>query len=224
MSSCREIKPLLYLHRDGELSAVDAQRVAEHVTSCAACRAILEDLRAMDASMAPFRVEESAEAPPVGEVMHRVLAVRAVEHPQAAHPVMRFFLLGLRAAAAVLIVLFTVQQMRDMGKVAALETRLAMEGMKAPAAGARVIAAGREEELALRQVSRASDPTSFIGSGLASMFRQNEGMFEELAHRYPELATISLRDGLDNRERAILATEGKALRKDIDELLKKGER
>ncbi len=224
MSSCRKIRMLLYLHREGELSAGEAQRVAEHVTACAECMAILEDLRAMDASMVPVRTETPAELPAVGAVMHRVLAARAVARPGTLQPVLRFFLYGLRAAVTVLIVLFVVQQMRDMGKVGALETRLAMEGMKAPGAGGQVVAAGREEKRALRQLSRASDPAAFLGTGLASMFQRNEGIFEELARRYPDLAAISLRDGLDQRERQILATEGKALRRDIDELLKKGEK
>ncbi len=224
MSTCREIETLLYLYREGELSAGDAQRVSAHVASCPSCRAILEDLHSMEASMAPLRSEAPVEVPSVGDVVHRVLAMRSAERPRPMQPVLRFFLLGVRAAAALLIILFIVQQVRDMGKVDALETRLALEGMNAPAAGNQVMVAGREGERALRQLARASDPTSFVRSGLESVFHRNEGLFDELARRYPDLANISLADGLDDRERALLATRGKELRRDIDELLKKGER
>jgi hypothetical protein len=63
-----------------------------------------------------------------------------------------------------------------------------------------------------------------LGSGLLSFLKQNEGLFEELAGRYPKLAAITLSDGVDEQERNILDTEGKDLMMELQKLLKEGGR
>ena len=42
-----------------------------------------------------------------------------------------------------------------------------------------------------------------------------------LLHKYPALASVTLEDGLDDRERAILADEGARFVKDLENLIRK---
>jgi hypothetical protein len=46
---------------------------------------------------------------------------------------------------------------------------------------------------------------------------------EELSRRYPQLSSVNVTDGLDDRERTILASEGTALVKELQGLILKGE-
>jgi hypothetical protein len=49
-------------------------------------------------------------------------------------------------------------------------------------------------------------------------------VFDEFARRYPGLATVTLDDGIDEREQKILDTEGKAFIQDFEKLLREGKR
>jgi predicted anti-sigma-YlaC factor YlaD len=67
--SCEQ-NHLLSAYLDGELSAADAQRVDEHLASCPACSAELDDLRAVGRLMGMARQSKLGE--PSDDVMDRL--------------------------------------------------------------------------------------------------------------------------------------------------------
>ena len=57
-----------------------------------------------------------------------------------------------------------------------------------------------------------------------SLFLQKNGFIDHLQKQYPGLLTITVDDGLSMEERTILATEGKALIKELEQLNQEGEK
>ena len=235
MKTCRTIDALLYLYRDGELSANDKTTVDEHVRSCLRCREILEDLLSMDKALLPLREhapqggldmaamtetlrqcsEQAAGAVTGGDAATLLDALSGYLRPALS--------VGLIAAA----LLFITQESRDALTVAGLERRLQSHGdIIATETQHRDDQASLESFIASKPAAATlgGDPSAFFGASLAELFRHSPGLFEELARRYPNLSSITLDNGLDERERAILETEGKAFMKEFEQLTRKGER
>jgi anti-sigma factor RsiW len=60
--NCEQAELFIHALVDGELDAVNAREVEEHVASCPACAAKLEELQALRAAMARVRLKEPAPA------------------------------------------------------------------------------------------------------------------------------------------------------------------
>ncbi len=68
----------------------------------------------------------------------------------------------------------------------------------------------------------AGNTVQLLGRGVMKLLGRNEGLLEELSRRYPGLSTVTLDDGIDERERKILDTEGKAFLKEFEQLISQG--
>ena len=229
---CRRIEPLLHLHRGGELSPDGLRRVEEHVRTCASCASTLDRLRRIDASLREARAEVPLHphaAAGVAAVMTKI-GGRHDDMPGRAQPAGP--LPALRAALgtvfAAALLFFTFQAVRDVMKVSALETRLS--------AGPAHNRHADPVELARRALEQSEGGgftggvSAALGSGveralgplLARVGAERDGWIAGIGERYPELATVDPQDGLDERERRILATEGRAFLDEVRQLVAQG--
>ncbi len=244
MKNCRRIEPLLYLYRDNELSDDERKEVLEHTNTCHACRTIFQQLVSIDKILEDVRKsvpDLSADSALINDTMKMISAGRprgsAWEPASLLDEVVLWLRPALRVAlfAAVLIVGF--QASRDASKIADLEQQLqehghvASESGMTPSAGIGLddLAAfrGDKQNLFSKRMGTpavAGDPLKLLAPGLMELVRHKTGLFQELARRYPHLSTITLEDGLDDRERAILATEGKEFVKEFERILQEGEK
>ncbi len=224
---CRKIERFLYLYREGELSDEERALVEGHIKTCARCRAIEEHLVSMERALAPARqsrpaLEGGTEL--VDETTSRIARPgrRADLMPEGwtiADLLLRWARPALGFALLVAAALFAVQQSRDAMKIDRLEAHLRVSGSEAASAEQPDLSAAVP---ALKQAGIAGDPLELLRLGLPGIFSKRSGLFEELAARYPELSRVRLEDGIDERERKILETEGRAFLKDFESLLHEG--
>lgn len=246
MKECQKIESLLYLYRDGELSAGERSIVLEHIRTCSRCHEILQQLLSMDAALAPLREsvpEFSEDAALVDETMDLIAStsVKAVKREQPVSltdEVLRWLRPGLSFAVLAAVSLLVTQQSRDAAKLADLEYRLQTHGDAAVSAELFTNSEARRLfEMALREQKKetspispmksatvAGDPMNLIASGILGIFQHDRGLFEEFARRYPDLSKITLENGINENEKKILATEGKAFVKEFEQLLREGEK
>jgi putative zinc finger protein len=237
MNQCQRIESLLYLYRDGELSVDEKSKVDEHVKTCARCRENLQQLLSMDNMLVPLREntpELTGEAEIVNETMLRISRKTARKSAGGNAAALYDLLLGrLRPAMgftlAAAALLFVVQQSRDTMKVVELEARLRAHGavVVSESVGFDDIASLERSARTMMPskpaaASVVADPTALFGSALAGLFQHHPGLIEQLSKRYPDLASVKLDDGIDEHERKILATEGRAFLKDFEQLLNEG--
>lgn len=239
MNECRNIEPLLYLFREGELSADEKLRVSQHVTTCSRCKEILDQLHSMVKLIAPLRESEpqrSIETKILSDTMQqlskrggRTVTRRDI---QALVDALSGFLrpaLGFGLIAAAL--LFVAQQSRDALKVADLERRLQTHGTMIAAETMQqtdlALLEGIGKTLMSAKPNSAaiiSDPSALLGTGFMDLFRRNTTLFDEISRRYPRLSSITVDDGIDEQERNILATDGRAFIQEFEQLIGKGEK
>jgi hypothetical protein len=246
MKECQKIESLLYLYREGELSARERSMVLEHTRNCSRCHEILQQLLSMDAVLAPLREsvpELSADAVLVDETMDRIAgtSVKVIERGQTVSltdQILRWLRPALSFAVLAAVSLLVTQQSRDAAKLSDLENRLRTHGNAAVSADIFANSeAHRLFEMALKEQKKeaspisplrsatvAGDPMNLIGSGILGLFQHDSGLFEEFARRYPGLSKITLENGIDENEKKILATEGKAFMKEFEQLLREGEK
>jgi anti-sigma factor RsiW len=237
MKECRTIEPLLYLYRDGELPPQEKSKVIEHTRACRRCHEILQQLLSMDAALAPLRESApalSADAALVSQTMDRITGKSLPERERVPLPrgLTRWLRPALSFAVVAAVAVLVTQQSRDAMKIADLEKHLRSQGNVAMSAdssvnsdalrllGLAVLAQGKGTSF--KSGAMAGNPTQLIGSGLLNLFRRNSGLFDEFSDRYPNLSKITLDDGIDEREKKILATEGKAFIQDFEQLLREG--
>ena len=239
MNSCQKIEPLIYLYRNGELSVDEKTKVDNHIKTCPHCHEILHQLLSMDNALVQLREsvpDLSGDAGFVVETINRISNKTVRGNVGEKSMALLDEVFGwLRPALSIVLVaasvLFIVQQSRDAAKVAELENRLRAHG------DVVVREALRQNDLAsversaktlmsskLAAAAIMSDPSALLGSGFMDLFRHNTKLFEELARRYPNLSSITLDDGIDERERKILATEGKAFIKEFEQMIVEGEK
>jgi hypothetical protein len=220
MNTCHKIESLLYLYRDGELSANEQQMVREHTQSCIRCNAILRQLHSIDDVIMPLRNDVPVlpdNSPVVNDTIRWISKTSRKTTGKMSgwfvdfifgwvRPVLSFAVL----AATVLLI---VQQALDSNKINTLEQRLQTTGQKIVPSDA----------LCLLHIDPSALQNASAGSALAELFKQNTGLFEYLAHRYPNLSSITPENGIDEQERRILMTEGKVFLKEFQQLLHEGE-
>jgi hypothetical protein len=244
MNDCKNIEFLIYLYRDGELSSEEQSMVVEHTKTCQSCSEILKQLQSIDAALTPLRKEVpvlSEDTALVNDTINRIAGTRNAEHSRSRKTspidgILRWLQPALGFALAASIILFVIQQSRDAIQIADLENSLHANGNTAMAGESLTNSiAQRLLDLAVAQQKRGnafsspvqgasafSDPAKLISSGVLSLLRNNNGVFDEFARRYPELTTVTLDDGIDEREQKILDTEGRAFIKDFEKLLREG--
>jgi hypothetical protein len=111
---------------------------------------------------------------------------------------------------------FVAQTYSDATKVYALEQRLYGER------GARPLSAGALPGQVRAEVSSAPDLLRFIQWIDNSNDGSHHTLMDHIAKNYPGLASLDLDDGVDERERAILATEGETLLKELASIVRTG--
>ena len=224
---CRHIEPLLYLYRKGELGFNEQTAVKEHIAGCPDCRQILADLQSMDSALAPVRSETPELASGKGvaaEVISEVSRTRrafpsfgiSIEYFRWVRPTLGFALLTLA-------VLFLVQEYGDAVKVSELEQRLHLE--VSVTGSAQINLAGIQNllgRLSSTGMQASVDPLNLVSTALPRLFGERRLLFDEMSKKYPGLSGISLHGDLNDREKAILATEGKAFINDIEHLVREG--
>ena len=237
MSTCQNIEHLIYLYRDGELAVEERTKVSEHIKTCSGCQQILQQLLSIDNALVQVRetVPELSTAV-VRETIDRISGKSTKRHRGKEGDTLLDEVLGwLRPALSIGLaaasLLFLIQQSRDTANVVELENRLHARG--------DVVASEASQQsdlVSLRQgvkglisskptaAAIVSDPTAILGPGFMDLFRHNPKLFEELSSRYPNLSSITLDDGIDERERKILSTEGKAFIKEFEQMINQGEK
>ena len=241
MNECRRIEPLLFLFRDGELSPEELREVQRHIDVCFRCREVLQQLRSVDAALAPLR-EEVPDSVGSIDAINRTMDQLAGQHKRMGERNQSVLLDWLRPALSWMVmaavVLLLTQQVRDAVKIADLEKRLGARGNVVASSGSALNPgvlrfltgesidrrSGIAAAPSLKDASTASDPMQLIPSGILSLFQRNSTLFDELSRRYPNLSTITLDDGIDERERKILATEGAVFLREFKQLLQEGEK
>jgi len=227
MNECRTIESLIYLYRDGELSADERETVLDHTKTCGRCNKILRQLRSIDAALIPHREcvpVLSGDAALVTDTIRRITSANVHTGRNEENGLLFDFLFGwVRPALSFIVlaaaVLFIAQQSWDARKINALERHL--QTVEHPAM--LVNAYTNADAMGFLNLNSSSLQNASISSGLLELFKHNNGFFEYLARRYPNLSSITPENGIDERERKILMTEGKLFMKEFEQLLHEGE-
>ena len=228
-TNCGSIEQYLYLCREGELTPGQRREVEAHCAECPACRSVLAGLADLERIVGPLRTLPAGPEPPrtlAGNIM------AAVVHESSARPKPATILSGylpgwvrpaLAYALTGLACLFLVQEYRDASSIAALEQQLAAVGRAAeqPAAGGSIPERLRSG-LPPGDLS-AINPLDLLRSVFPPSYGKREGLFDELAKKYPDLARISLKRKLDAGDRKVLAAEGQAFLRDVQRLVQEGD-
>ena len=221
---CRTARTMIFLYKPDELSQAETSRLEKHLGKCSACAAEAIAARRTGRMVAALQEREPMLHDPEGLTAgimrdvelareHAGLTQRRLHMPSAT-----VWRLQLACSVALLFIVVAVvaQTYSDARKVYALEQRLRSDG-KAQAAGAVLVPgqlqAGLPNVPDLLQLIQQFGPPS--GSDRATLL-------DHIAENYPGLASINLDDGIDERERAILATEGKALMKELESMVRTG--
>lgn len=244
MNECRKIESLIYLYRKGELSTDESKKVVEHTKSCAHCRKIIQQLHSIDNALLPVREmmpDLPADVSLVNETINPIAKINVSTGKNEKKSLNLGIIFGwLRPALSFIVlaatVLFVTQQSRDARKISDLEIHLrSVKGnvrsdvfysnSDARSIIGRVTPKVKEGfSSSLSNAGIGMDPIRMIGSELLELFKKKNGLFDYLSSRYPNLANVDIEDGINDRERKILATEGKALMKDIEQLTQEGDK
>lgn len=244
MRNCRSIRHLLYLYREGELTDRERVSLNQHVDSCPRCAAILKDLTELNGALIPQRTgtPELKEASRLNEQVIRQITgsrrVHAGRRPTGLEAILRWTGPAFGTLVISSVALLIVQQVHDAVKLSELEHRLQERGaISAPSLSARTpddlqflnektISEGAEE--LFPKPAQSADvgvqAAEFLRLAFIRMLGADNGMFARIAQRYPHLARINPEDGLDESERKILLTEGKAFLKEFESLVQQGEK
>jgi len=223
---CTEAERLIHLYREGERTPVQERALERHLRGCTACARLAAEVQDDLAPTALLRREGGA-APPDADLTDRVMAgVRALEREGGRREPGPRRWAGWQslavAAAAVLLLFLTGQELLTYHRLARLEQQVTAAGM--PAAG-RGLAAVQPFEQGLGQLRaaglmpgpfgpRGREGTDWMvvdGKQLARMLHSLGAepgvvsiILEALAVRDSSLAEIDAEDGLDTREIEIL--------------------
>jgi hypothetical protein len=217
---------MMHLNREGELSEHLRTRIQRHAERCPGCAAELDLIRRTENAYVSLR----STAPVLRDPAALTLEVMRLVEADGASPKGRWFdrifeeripldvLAGLRLAAALLVFVFFTQSALDGNRMARLDERLAR------------VPAGRAAQLPSLSMIAGSSPlaSALAGAdpdeiGLTGLLRLigngpagTSSLMEQLRAKYPGLFSVSAEDGLDGRERAILASEGRAFLTELE--------
>ena len=229
MNDCRRIGRLIHLHRNGERTREEEQRVREHVAGCAACAALLRSVERAGEQIAAAR-NTRMEATPPPSLVARVAAEvegagRARRRAQAASR--RTFRPAIAFVAVCMSVGLAFQQGRDAIDAARMERRLADRAGGISGGGGEFLDRLSDLPSVLAPRTGGARGTGFAGASAVPRFLipgfGGDDLFRVYAKKYPALAAVNPYDGIDRREREALATEGRAFLEEFRSLIRKGE-
>jgi hypothetical protein len=217
----------MHLNREGELPEGVRTRILRHAERCTGCAAELDLIRRTEGVSASLRHSEPVLRDPALltlEVMRRVEAGGLSPKGRWFDRVLAEWIpldvpSGLRFAAVLLVLVFFTQSTVDGNRMARLDERLAQ------------VPAGRAEQLpSLSSIAGSSSLASALAGadpdeiGLTGLLRVlgssppgTSSLMDRLRTKYRGLFSVSAEDGLNERERAILATEGRAFLKELEQ-------
>jgi hypothetical protein len=236
----------MYLYREEELSDATRREVELHAKSCERCDREMKHLGRGSSMVAALREEEPVlpGGSALADQILRAIRSGAMGGGQMSAGQRRMSQRRLRfactLAAAAIAGFFFLQTAIDVYRIARLEQRLS----GTIAAEAYGPAEARMSSRALKVIAEAGAALSVVGDvrpfGMREQLQLQDGMkvfadvaqqnppgftgeVQRLRKKYPGLWLISLKDGLNERDREVLALQGKALVQDIHRLLQSGE-
>jgi hypothetical protein len=204
---CRKAQELIHLDRD-EVSEGLRAKALKHAQACPHCAAELQLVRETAESLARLRGAVPVLMRP-GALAQGI--IRSVEREYStgwlpAFVPWRGVRLALQTGAWSLLLVFVGQSLRDARSITVLEEQLTAHSVRQAEASVLFAGSGPEELVRLLRVGSVQ-PTSEMA---------------RLEKKYPQLWSISLEDGLDEREKRVLAAEGGALLEEMEKLVKLG--
>jgi hypothetical protein len=224
---CARARRMIHLNREGELPERLRTRILRHAEWCAECTAELELIRRTEAAYASLRNPDPVLRDPAAltqEVMRRVEAGVFAPKGRWFEKISTEWIpldlrSGLRLAAALLVFIFFTQSTLDGDRMARLDERLS----QVPATRAELVPSLSRIAGAptLASALAGADPDEIGLPGLLKFFGNGtagtSSLMDRLRTKYRGLFSVSAEDGLDERERAILATEGRAFLKELEQ-------
>jgi len=222
----------MLLYREGELPPDRRAEFTRHLASCAECareaERVASDLAPLDALRRVQPVLNDANGLTLG-IMREIEAAPSLSVVFPARFVDRFLAVARVAGAiagSVLVLLYVTLSYDDARTVASLEQRLAQRDTERGSTA---------EQLAREAVSQFGSHTAYAEAGLrpdevgrtlrALLNPRQEParvtVEDLLLRKYPALASVTLQDGLDDRERLVLSNEGERFLNDLERLIRK---
>ena len=218
--NCKQIEPLLYLYREGELERNEQQSVREHLETCDACQELYHELRSVDAELSPIRQNDPVPGN-AQELTRRIMQQVNADPQRRRHAgqlrrpeslLDRLTMPGARYAMTFLLFailsVFAIQEFFILHKISALEARLeyksrrdAVEVTRGGYAhgGDRNLTPVEMEILEKWVIIRRSRVNDLIGE-IESLEAENQALKRMLEERYPELVEMLDSRGFTDRE------------------------
>jgi hypothetical protein len=243
---CSKAQDLIYLNRPGELTGERRQELQNHLASCPTCAEESKAALEMEKRVSELRGIE----PRLEHAAHLTRAIMMATAESRQRPTSLPGTLprwtvtpAFRIAACVALLMmsgsFLLQTAIDARKVATLEEQLKSVSTTPGATGyqdiqrAGLFLSDADRITALpglldvgmtdiRQWQKEAAMSAMLETLFGRQSRNGTTMIDYLAKKHPRLASVRIDDGIDDREREILASDGKALIKDMEILIQKG--
>jgi len=198
---CDDIKPLLYLHREGELDGPEQQKLTEHLRECSRCRQELEQIHRLGESVYDLRMDipEMPEPNRIQEKIMREIRKQNIQNEKIS--VQNWFdrmgdwlslsrvRFAMISVALLIVAVFAIQELMILTRISALEQKID-SGNRSET----LLAASAAREL-LRELSDPGDENAMLSENqLADLLQSHLRLQEEnsilrelLESRYPEI-------------------------------------
>lgn len=237
---CSKARQLMLLMRPGELDDVVQRRLESHLAGCPRCAA---EAAAVARSMKSIEcVREQVPVPAdlsglLGAIMRQVESTTPARVVHRAFPTSDSIAIRLSRAACgigavAIAAAFFLMSYSDAERMALLEKRMQSIAQLHSSKFAVLDGITLNESALSRQLAQLSEhPRSYASidlGGVLAAIRSgssgNEPEMVKLQKKYPRLWALQLDHGLDPETKKILVTDGRALLKDIQELVNLGDR
>lgn len=237
---CGKAKQLMFLMRSGELDDAAARDLRAHVGRCPRCAAEQDAASNTRAVVDAFRRAEPKLKDAAGMTQGIMRAVDAERlsgvRRRPVHDTGSLMFYRFRtvcsAASVIIVGVFFLQSYFDARRLESLESRMnrSAQGPSSErmlSANDLRTAADAAERIDILNPRQAAAVASDLGAAFVVMRTTSLGTtpeMERLRAKYPRLWALSLDRGLDAQTRKVLATEGKAFLKEVQELIELGGR
>jgi len=226
----------MLLYREKELQGDIREKLERHIARCPACA---QEERLISGEFAPLdtlRMRQPVIADPKAltmQIMRQIDARPVLPGSAASGPSFAIRMLAsvrpaLATGGAFLVVLFIVLTASDARTLASLEARLRRSGSRDLSYAEQLARDAGEmlDERARRRYSEAGMGTGDAKHAIEGILHAGTPspritMEEYLLRKYPALASVTLQDGIDDKEREVLAGDGTRFLKDLDSLIRK---
>lgn len=237
---CAKAERLLYLMRPGELDDATREKLARHLAGCQRCSGLLARMSVEQKDPSPLLRSQPVNpdaAALTSAIMERIQQENVTGGRNrvwliSAELRLQRIRVASYAAAWIIAGAFFLMTYQDARQLDALESRLAHSA--ANAGSAYVLNPDQLSTVAkivprLNRMNPAQSEAALFDFASAASILQSSSLgstpeMERLRAKYPRLWSLTLDHGLDDSTRTILATEGRAFLKDVQDLVNLGER